>query len=108
MRASAENVDRALLLGIPVRRLSTIVWLIAGGLAALTFMLQAPFAGVKPGVAANGPTVLLPLLAAAVIARMESLPLGVRRRDRPRDHGADRAVEHAEQAGGRSTSPTSS
>jgi branched-chain amino acid transport system permease protein len=75
VRAAAENVDRALLLGIPVRRLSTYVWLIAGGMAALTYMLQAPFAGVKPGVAANGPTVLLPLLAAAVVARMESLPL---------------------------------
>jgi branched-chain amino acid transport system permease protein len=75
VRGAAENVDRALLLGIPVRRLSTIVWLIAGGLAALTYMLQAPFAGVKPGLAANGPTVLLPLLAAAVVARMESLPM---------------------------------
>jgi len=75
VRAAAENQDRALLLGIPVRRLSTYVWLIAGGLAALTFMLQAPFAGVKPGIASNGPTVLLPLLAAAVVARMESLPL---------------------------------
>lgn len=74
VRASAENVERALLLGIPVRRLSTYVWLIAGGLATLTFMLQAPFSGIKPGAAANGPTVLLPLLAAAVIARMESLP----------------------------------
>jgi branched-chain amino acid transport system permease protein len=75
VRAAAENSDRALLLGIPVRRLSTIVWLIAGGLAALTYMLQAPFAGVKPGLSANGPTVLLPLLAAAVVARMESLPV---------------------------------
>jgi branched-chain amino acid transport system permease protein len=75
VRAAAENVDRALLLGIPVRRLSTIVWVIAGSLASLTYMLQAPFAGVKPGVASNGPTVLLPLLAAAVVARMDSLPL---------------------------------
>jgi branched-chain amino acid transport system permease protein len=75
VRAAAENNDRALLLGIPVRRLSTIVWLIAGGLAALTYMLQAPFEGVKPGLSANGPTVLLPLLAAAVVARMESLPV---------------------------------
>src|SRR5205814_5339867 len=75
VRAAAENQDRALLLGIPVRRLSTYVWLIAGGLAALTYMLQAPFAGVKPGVASNGPTVLLPLLAAAVVARMDSLPM---------------------------------
>ncbi|MGH9307185.1 MAG: ABC transporter permease, partial [Acidimicrobiales bacterium] len=75
VRGAAENDDRAQLLGIPVRRLSTIVWLIAGGLAALTYMLQAPFEGVKPGLSANGPTVLLPLLAAAVVARMESLPV---------------------------------
>jgi branched-chain amino acid transport system permease protein len=75
VRASAENADRALLAGIPIRRLSTIVWMIAGGLATLTYILKAPFAGVAPGVAANGPTVLLPGLAAAVIARMESLPV---------------------------------
>ena len=75
VRAAAENEDRALLLGIPVRRLATIVWMIAGGLAVLTYMLSAPFEGVKPGVASNGPTVLLPLLAAAVVARLESLPL---------------------------------
>jgi branched-chain amino acid transport system permease protein len=75
VRAAAENEDRALLLGIPVRRLTTIVWAIAGGLAVLTYMLSAPFEGVKPGIASNGPTVLLPLLAAAVVARMESLPI---------------------------------
>jgi branched-chain amino acid transport system permease protein len=75
VRAAAENSDRALLLGIPVNRLSTIVWLIAGGLAALTYMLQAPFEGVKPGALSNGPTVLLPMLAAAMVARMESLPV---------------------------------
>ncbi len=74
VRASAENADRALLLGIPVRRLATIVWMVAGGLAALTYVLKAPFAGVTPGVA-NGPTVLLPGLAAAVVARRESLPV---------------------------------
>lgn len=75
VRAAAENEDRALLLGIPVRRLATIVWAIAGGLAVLTYMLSAPFEGVKPGIASNGPTVLLPLLAAAVVARLESLPV---------------------------------
>lgn len=75
VRAAAENADRALLLGIPVRRLNTIVWVLAGGLAVLTYMLQAPFEGVKPGLTSNGPTVLLPLLAAAVVARMESLPV---------------------------------
>ena len=75
VRAAAENSDRALLFGIPVRRLATVVWMIAGGLGVLTFMLQAPFEGVKPGLLSNGPTVLLPLLAAAVVARMESLPV---------------------------------
>ncbi len=75
VRAAAENSDRALLLGIPVRRLYTIVWAIAGALAVLTYMLSAPFEGVKPGIASNGPTALLPLLAIAVVARMESLPI---------------------------------
>ncbi|MEY2398022.1 MAG: hypothetical protein QOJ00_1196 [Actinomycetota bacterium] len=74
VRAASENSDRALLLGIPVRRLATIVWALAGSLSALTFILKAPFSGVVPGIA-NGPTVLLPGLAAAVVARMESLPV---------------------------------
>src|SRR5690606_37050206 len=30
VRAAAENEDRALLLGIPIRRLTTIVWMVAG------------------------------------------------------------------------------
>lgn len=74
VRAAAENSDRALLLGIPIRRLSTIVWALAGGLATLTFMLKAPFAGAAPS-AGQGIVVLLPALAAAVVARMESLPI---------------------------------
>lgn len=74
VRAAAENADRALLLGIPIRKLSTIVWAIAGGLAALTFFLKSPFTGITPG---GGATIslLLPALAAAVVARMESLPV---------------------------------
>jgi branched-chain amino acid transport system permease protein len=75
VRAAAETADRALLLGIPIRRLSTIVWAIAGGLTTLSFILSASFQGVKPGAISQGPTVLLPLLAAAVVARMESLPV---------------------------------
>jgi branched-chain amino acid transport system permease protein len=75
VRAAAENEDRALLLGIPIRRLSTIVWMVAGALAALTFVLKAPFSGVTPGLASAGPLLLLPALAAAVVARMESLPM---------------------------------
>ena len=75
VRAAAENADRALLLGIPIKRLSTIVWMVAGALAALVFVLKAPFSGVVPGAVGTGPVVLLPALAAAVVARMESLPV---------------------------------
>jgi len=75
IRAAAENEDRALLLGIPVYKLGRIVWMIAGGLAALTYVLQAPSAGISPSVVSAGPAVLLPALAAAVVARLESLPI---------------------------------
>ena len=74
IRAAAENSDRARLLGIPVRRMHLLVWSIAGGLATLTLVLKAPFSGTPPSVAL-GPAVLIPALAAAVIARMESLPV---------------------------------
>jgi ABC-type branched-subunit amino acid transport system ATPase component/ABC-type branched-subunit amino acid transport system permease subunit len=76
VRAVADNRDRALLLGIPVRRLATIVWALAGLLAALAVILPAPTQGLTIDAAA-GPTLLLPALAAAVIARMESLPIAV-------------------------------
>jgi branched-chain amino acid transport system permease protein len=73
VRAAADNTERALLLGIPVRRLSTMVWAASGGLAALTFILKAPVTG-SSSTALAGPSLLLPALAAAVVARMESLP----------------------------------
>ena len=73
VRAAAENQDRALLLGVPVRRLQTIVWAGAGGLATLTFITKAPFTGVVPE-ALLGATTILPGLAVAVIARFQSLP----------------------------------
>ncbi|MCB1285136.1 MAG: ATP-binding cassette domain-containing protein [Microthrixaceae bacterium] len=76
IRAAAENNDRALLLGIPVASLHTLVWAIAGGLATLTYLLQAPISGAVTS-AALGPTVLLPALTAALIARMESMPTAV-------------------------------
>jgi branched-chain amino acid transport system permease protein len=73
IRAASENAERALVLGIPVRRLSTIVWAIAAGLSALAVMLTAPIQALPPTVLA-GPALLLPALAAAVLARMEHLP----------------------------------
>ncbi|GAC1320033.1 MAG: hypothetical protein NVSMB12_19550 [Acidimicrobiales bacterium] len=71
VRASAENADRATLLGISVQRLSTIVWMIAAVLSALGVFLRVPVIGIPVG-ADIGPSVLLYALAAAVIARMES------------------------------------
>jgi len=73
IRAASENAERAMTLGIPVRRLSTIVWAIAGLLSALAVMLTAPIQPLPPTVLA-GPALLLPALAAAVVAGMASLP----------------------------------
>ncbi|HZN14037.1 MAG TPA: ABC transporter permease [Acidimicrobiales bacterium] len=73
VRAAAENQDRAMLLAVPVRRLQTIVWAIAGGLATLTFITKAPFGGVVPS-ALVGADAILPGLAVAVVARFKSLP----------------------------------
>lgn len=76
VRAAAENEDRALLLGVPVRQLQTVVWAVAGGLSTITFITKAPFTGVVPG-ALVGVTALLPGLAVAVIARFKSLPMAL-------------------------------
>ena len=76
VRAAAEAPDRALLLGIPVRRLSLLAWMLAAGLSGVGSMLSAPVVGPQIGVA-SGPLVLLAPLVAAVIARMESLPVAL-------------------------------
>jgi len=73
IRASADSNERAMLLGIPVRRLSRVTWMVAAGLSGIGAMLSAPILGPQLGVNA-GPEVLLAPLAAAVVARMESLP----------------------------------
>jgi branched-chain amino acid transport system permease protein len=76
IRALAENLDRASLLGIGTGAVSSIVWTLAGALsgtsAILLGVLTTPASARSPG-----PTVLLPALAAAVLARMERLPTAV-------------------------------
>ena len=72
LRASAENADRASLLGIPVKRVSTLAWALAGLLSGLAIFAQAPLIGV-PGDATLGFDALLYGLAAAVVARMDRL-----------------------------------
>src|SRR3954451_1048697 len=76
IRASAENGERASLLGIPINRVSTVVWIMAAVMSAIAVFLRAPVTGLTVG-SSIGPSVLLYGLAAAVIARMESLPMCV-------------------------------
>jgi ABC-type branched-subunit amino acid transport system ATPase component/ABC-type branched-subunit amino acid transport system permease subunit len=75
VRGIAENGDRALLLGIPARRLVQLVWVLAGVLSAAVAIFAAPRSGIpaNPFVSTGG--LFLPALAAAVIARLESLPV---------------------------------
>ena len=86
--ASAEAVQAALdrmafditarLAGISVKRMSTIVWALAGGLAAVATILAAPLAGATVASTGDlGPGMLLRTFAAAVIAGMASLPLAL-------------------------------
>lgn len=73
-RAAAENDERARLLGIKVKRISLVVWAVAGLLSALTAILRAPILGFQFGAIA-GQGLLLRALAAGVIGRMENLPV---------------------------------
>ena len=76
IRAASENGERATLLGVPVARLDTIVWVIAAVLSAVTILLRVPvlgFGGFQT-VTAGGDEILLRTLAAAVIGRMENMP----------------------------------
>lgn len=76
IRASSDSSDRALLLGIPVRRLSLITWVVASVLSAVGAILYQPIQGVQLGTPL-GPEFLLTPLAAAAIARFEKLPLAL-------------------------------
>ncbi|HEV2370072.1 MAG TPA: hypothetical protein VGR90_09355, partial [Acidimicrobiales bacterium] len=76
VRASAENADRARLLGISVKRLSSYVWILAAVLSTLGIFLRIPIIGIPVG-ADIGPFVLLYSLSAAVIARMESFSVAM-------------------------------
>ena len=76
VRGVAENADRATLLGISVGALSTTVWILTSVLSGVSVILTGVL--ITPAVAQNtGPAVLLPALAAAVVGRMQSLPVTV-------------------------------
>lgn len=76
LRASAENADRAALLGIPVRRVGTVAWALAGLFGAVTIFLRSSLVGI-PTDGTLGYQVLLFAMAPAVVAKMESIPVAV-------------------------------
>jgi branched-chain amino acid transport system permease protein len=67
---AAERADRAFTLGIPVKRLHTVVWVVASGLAFLAMFLRAGAVGLPIGEVL-APTFLVQALAAAVFGRFE-------------------------------------
>ena len=73
VRGSAENAERAALLGIPVRRISTVVWMIAALLSAVGVFQRTAVTGALP-VGLAGTSTLLFGLVPAVVARMEKIP----------------------------------
>jgi branched-chain amino acid transport system permease protein len=73
VRASAESADRAALLGVPVKRIQTIVWVIATVLSFVAVFLRAGIVGLPFGQLL-GPSILVKALAATVIGRMEKMP----------------------------------
>jgi branched-chain amino acid transport system permease protein len=73
IRASAERADRASLLGIPVKRLQTVVWAVAAVLSFIGIFLQAGILGLPVGLDLSD-TVLLAALAALVLGNLVELP----------------------------------
>jgi branched-chain amino acid transport system permease protein len=74
VRASATSSERAALLGIPVHRVQTLVWAVAGLLAFVATFLRAGILGLPVGSALSF-GILLRALAALLIGRMTNLTL---------------------------------
>jgi branched-subunit amino acid ABC-type transport system permease component len=73
-RAAAENQDAARLVGIPVRRVSLVVWTLSGLLAGIAAILIGPTQPIGTTPQLIGPTLLLRALTAALIGGLASLP----------------------------------
>jgi ABC-type branched-subunit amino acid transport system ATPase component/ABC-type branched-subunit amino acid transport system permease subunit len=69
-------MERARMAGISAARMSTLVWALAGAVAAYTTVLILPTRGFI-ATETLGPVLLLRALAPAVIARLESLPIAL-------------------------------
>ncbi|HVU74450.1 MAG TPA: ATP-binding cassette domain-containing protein [Mycobacteriales bacterium] len=73
LRCAADNPEAARMAGIFASRMSTLAWALGGAIACLTAIFTAPTQTSAAG--SFGPSLLEVALAAAVIARMESLPI---------------------------------
>jgi branched-chain amino acid transport system permease protein len=73
IRASAESADRASMLGVPVKRLQTVVWSVAALLSFTAVFLQAGIQGL-PVISSLNLTVLLAGLAALMLGNLVDLP----------------------------------
>jgi branched-chain amino acid transport system permease protein len=72
VRASAESADRANLLGVPVKRLQTVVWVVATVLSFTALFLRAGIIGLPFGSGFTF-TLLLSALAALTLGRLTNL-----------------------------------
>ncbi len=77
--AAASNPDATRLAGLSTRRVSTLVWVLAGALTGLTSVLAAPLRSTPVSTIAQGSGIqlLVIALAVALLARMTSLVLAV-------------------------------
>jgi branched-chain amino acid transport system permease protein len=73
IRASAERSDRAALLGVPVKRLQTVVWAVAAVLSFTGLFLRAGIIGLPIGLGFSL-TVLLSAFAALMLGKLTELP----------------------------------
>jgi branched-chain amino acid transport system permease protein len=74
IRASADRSARAATLGVPVRRLQTLVWVIATVLSFVSVWLGAGIGGLSFGFGLSLNAILV-ALAAVVIGRMNDTPV---------------------------------
>ncbi len=77
IRGSAANADAARLAAVNIKHISTLVWVIAGTLAAIAAMLFAPLNPAGASALGVGPGMLLRVLTVALIAGMASLPIAL-------------------------------
>ncbi len=76
IRAAADNEDRARSLGIGPVGVQAVVWLIAGALSGLGAILDSMSTGVGGSAGVTVPVVVT-ILAAAVLASLDNLPLAM-------------------------------